>query len=273
MLDFDIEISRKDVRTLRLSVKRDGRVTLSVPRFVSEARVQAFLAEHEQWILTQRKRLMTLNDLRTLHYVTGEKHALWGTYYRLEVRTASVREYATLEPMSQNGSSPLESASREGRATIEPVPHGEKVLVVYAAAGASEADRRRILYRYYHEQLQPILRDMLSKWYALLGHADAHITLRYMRTEWGSCTAGKNRMTFNVDLARVPLECVEYVVVHELTHFDYQNHSHAFWLLLDERLCKHGLLLSLDAPGHVPDEQHAVRLRKRINTYVTACNS
>lgn len=218
-------------------------MTLSVPIYTPDYEVQAFLKANETWVLEHRASMLKRMEEKHLCYLSGERHAFFGTYYPLEVRPASVREYAAFE---------------------------EDKLVIYAQHDTSEAHRRQLLYQFYFTQLKPVFQGLMDKWTRLLGHADAHITFRLMRSEWGSCTAAKNHLTFNVDLARVPIECIEYVVVHELTHFDYQNHSHAFWCLLDERLCTHGLLLDKEHPSAVPAAQHAIRLRKQLNTFVLA---
>ena len=53
---------------------------------------------------------------------------------------------------------------------------------------------------------------------------------------WGSCGAKRRILLFNLELARVPKECIEYVVVHELTHLKVQNHSKVFEALMTQRL-------------------------------------
>ena len=49
-----------------------------------------------------------------------------------------------------------------------------------------------------------------------------------MKTKWGICTPSKNEITFNLNLIKTPLECIEYVVLHELSHFKHPNHSRNF---------------------------------------------
>ena len=54
------------------------------------------------------------------------------------------------------------------------------------------------------------------------------ISFRKNKTLWGSCS-GKNNLSFNIYLARTSIEFIEYVVVHELSHIKYKNHSKDFW--------------------------------------------
>ena len=62
------------------------------------------------------------------------------------------------------------------------------------------------------------------------------ISLRAMKTRWGSCTPGKGTIRFNLMLVDKPQECVEYVVVHELAHLVHPNHSKEFWKVVEEIL-------------------------------------
>ena len=62
------------------------------------------------------------------------------------------------------------------------------------------------------------------------------ISFRAMKTRWGSCTPGKGTIRFNLQLTDKPQECVEYVVVHELAHLVYANHSKDFWRVVEEIL-------------------------------------
>jgi len=60
--------------------------------------------------------------------------------------------------------------------------------------------------------------------------------MRAMKTLWGSCHIVRRRITYNTELARVPRELVEYVVVHELTHLKVASHGPKFYRLMDARL-------------------------------------
>ena len=62
------------------------------------------------------------------------------------------------------------------------------------------------------------------------------VSLRNMKTRWGSCTPGKGTIRFSLLLTDKPQECVEYVVVHELAHLVHCNHSKAFWAVVEEIL-------------------------------------
>lgn len=87
------------------------------------------------------------------------------------------------------------------------------------------------------DALRGRLEALLARWCALLGEAPPRrVTIRDMATRWGSCTPGRRTLRFSLRLAAAPDECVEYVVVHELTHFRVLNHGPEFQALMSGRL-------------------------------------
>ena len=64
------------------------------------------------------------------------------------------------------------------------------------------------------------------------------IRIRYMRTQWGSCTSQKN-ISLNSALIYLPDELIEYIIIHELCHLKFLNHSDQFWRLVAQNLPNH----------------------------------
>lgn len=105
----------------------------------------------------------------------------------------------------------------------------EKVLARVAPARAPVTDGERAA-------LVGLLAELEDAWTARLGEAEVTWKIRAMKSLWGSCHFRKRHITYNLELARVPRELVEYVVVHELTHLKAHNHGSEFYRLMDERL-------------------------------------
>ena len=211
-----IEVERKWIRSMRLTVKPpDGRVHLSMPIYCSMAEAERFLRERLEWIIKSREAVRARSEewrekRQEKRYESGETHYLFGRAYVLEVQYI------------RSGSSGVQ---------IE----GDR-LVMRCRAGSSRERREAILKEWYREQLTPVLDALIAQWLEKIGEGPVTWRIRDMRREWGSCTARKRSMLFNLKLARVPAECVEYVVVHELTHLAVQNHGPAFKKLMTERL-------------------------------------
>jgi|GEM_PF-3197155 len=89
-------------------------------------------------------------------------------------------------------------------------------MEITARPGADADRRRAILERWYRAQLKHDLAPLLSKWETAIGVKTASWGVRKMRTRWGSCNPKAKRLWFNLELAKKSLDCLEYVVVHEL---------------------------------------------------------
>jgi hypothetical protein len=104
------------------------------------------------------------------------------------------------------------------------------------------------------------LQPLVDAWYPVVaarGIERPQVSVRAMRTRFGSCSVGRGRITLNVMLLNVPRSCAEYVVLHELAHFLYPNHSRSFYDFI---------------AGYMPDWQERERLLKQIDREAAAVN-
>lgn len=101
-------------------------------------------------------------------------------------------------------------------------------------------------------ELKQKLEALIRKWEPIMKVKSNGFTIKKMKTRWGSCNVNNHHLNFNFALARVPDECLEYVVVHELTHLLEPSHNDRFWGLME-----------LYLPG-------SKELRKKLNRYDTA---
>ena len=78
--------------------------------------------------------------------------------------------------------------------------------------------------------------ERVFPYYEKRGIKYPQIKFRKMVSRWGSCHSGKGILTFNTNLMYAPVECIEYVVLHEFCHFLQANHSKLFYEEL-EKVC------------------------------------
>lgn len=86
------------------------------------------------------------------------------------------------------------------------------------------------------ESLRTLLTELNDKWSVRLGEKNVTWKIRRVKSLWGCCHWRDRYITYNAELAHAPRELVEYVVVHEFTHFDVHGHGPKFYALMDERL-------------------------------------
>ncbi|MDP0562228.1 MAG: SprT family zinc-dependent metalloprotease [Candidatus Endonucleobacter sp. (ex Gigantidas childressi)] len=89
--------------------------------------------------------------------------------------------------------------------------------------------------KFYKQEAINKITPLAEKWAKSMEVEPAHISFRYARKRWGSCSS-TNRISFNYQLAKLPLELIEYIVVHELAHITFHNHSKNFWKLVHNYL-------------------------------------
>lgn len=206
-----VAVVRKAIKNLHVGVyPPDGRVRVAAPLAVSDAAVRVAVIGKLGWIKRQRAAFERQPRESEREMVSGESHYFRGRRYRLEVVRAS------------------------GRAGVE--TRGHRTLVLHARPGWTAGNRERLLHRWYRERLREILPPLLEKWQAALGVVVREWGIKRMKTKWGSCNAKAGRIWVNLELAKKPPACLEYVLVHELAHLHVRKHGDRFLSLLDRHL-------------------------------------
>lgn len=150
---FHIELQRKYVRNIRLSVNRNGRINLAVPFSLKNNDIISFLDSKYDWM----------------------QKAIEKQRQREQSDSSQSLSMADIIIFTQN------------------------------------------------------VTKIMNKWQVAMDEYNVKVTIRHMTTRWGSCTPSRRTIRISTLLANKPLELVEYVIVHELAHLKYPNHSQNFW--------------------------------------------
>ena len=138
-----------------------------------------------------------------------------------------------------NGESPFYLGQRyrlrvhEHNSPARVVVRGVASLDLFVRPDTSPEQREAILLRWHRGQLKKLAPPLLEKWQSLLGVEVADWGIRKMKTKWGSCNPSARRVWFNLELAKKPESCLEYIVAHELIHLLERHHNERFTALLD----------------------------------------
>lgn len=194
---LEVHVTRKRMKNLRMRVDpRDASVQLSAPHHARVGEIEAFVAQHLDWVVEAQRRARLGVPERI---VSGGRARLWGQWCELVVTDGS-RARADV---------------RDGR------------IHICRPAGDDEA-ARRALTALHRRELLPVVEHFLDLHSPYVGRRPTGIRLASMRSRWGGCNHATGRMSFNVSLAEHPREDLEYVVVHELAHLLEPNHGPAF---------------------------------------------
>ena len=188
----------------------DARVHLSMPFYMTEADARSMILRKWNWILRSREKVLSRPRPQPLEYTSGERHFLFGQAYTLQ-----------LCPIT-SGANYIELSGDQ--------------LIMHCRPSATRESRQNQLREWYRDRLRETLERLVSQWTRQLGERDVTWRIQLMRSEWGSCNYRRRSLLFNLDLARVPMECIEYIVVHELSHLRVHNHGTAFQALMTDRL-------------------------------------
>ncbi len=202
-----IVIQRKNVKNINLRVRQDSSVVISAHNKVPYDFIEQFVNQKAPWIMQNIKRFDQNRHLyREEDYEDGDNIFYLGRPYRLKVQANAVHEDAFLL-------------------------RGELHLLI-----KNEDDRARkkeLLEEWYKKQAWVVFQDALERMLSLFSGSfkfgKPKLTVRTMKTRWGSCSWNRKRITLNTFLLRYPPECIDYVVLHELAHFIHQKHDHAFY--------------------------------------------
>lgn len=209
--DIDIEIERKPIKNMHLAVyPPDARVHISMPDYLADDDARSFVLQKIDWLRASIGEVLTQPRQSERCYVSGESHYLFGRRYQLIV-----------------------DESPRGHGSIELKGNRMHMSV---APGTSVEAKAEMMRGWYRAHLKKELAPKLEFWAERLGVAGFDWQVKRMKTEWGSCVMSKRLLIFSLQLARVPLECIEFVIVHELTHLAVPNHGPAFEALMTRRL-------------------------------------
>jgi predicted metal-dependent hydrolase len=93
---------------------------------------------------------------------------------------------------------------------------------------------KKSLDKYINKNIKLIYEDRLNYWYNLFEEKIPvpNLKIRKMTSRWGVCNIKNHNVTLNYNLSKYEICCLDYVIVHELSHFIHPNHSSDFWLLV-----------------------------------------
>ena len=204
-------IVRKAIKNLHLAVyPPHGRVRVAVPLAVTDEAVRLAVIGKLGWIKRKRARFEAQPRQSAREMVRGESHYFLGTRYRLRV-------------IQQNGASRVALRNRSA-------------MELYVQPGTSAEQRERVLHRWYRQQLKKLIPPLLEKWQSVLGVQAAGWGIKKMKTKWGTCNVEARRIWLNLELVKKPVQCLEYIVVHELVHLIERHHNDRFVSIMDKHL-------------------------------------
>lgn len=206
---IEIEISKKtNLKNMYIRITPpEGDVKVSVPISCSDEEINHFILENMPRISKSREKFKNQPRQSKREYVSGEAHYLWGKPYRLEV---------------------IYGSKKSG---VEKAPNK---IILKVPEGADTTKREAILTEWYRGEIKRVLDIVSKKCETNTGLRANEYRVKNMKTRWGTCNIDKKRIWINLQLVKKPMECLEYVLTHELVHLVEKNHTNRFHALVAE---------------------------------------
>ena len=203
---IQFELKRKNVRNINLNLKPDMTIMVSANERVPIEVIQDFVKSKAAWIVKNTSYFDNAKPEggKEKEYVSGETFKYLGRQIRLKV---------------------TEDA-------YDDIRYSRGFLQLTVKDKASVTRKEALVQQWFRERAKKIFREVLDKTFPIVekhGVKKPVINIRSMKARWGSCVKDKSIIILNSELIKAPKYCIEYVVLHELVHFIYSNHSADFF--------------------------------------------
>lgn len=208
--EITAEVVQKDIKNIHLSVyPPNGRVKIAAPLRMDVETIRIFAISKLGWIKRQQTKLRNQEREAPREYISRESHYYLGVRYLLKV------------------------VERDSKPSVA-IKHDNLILQVKPDTNAEQ--RQILLQEWYRAQLKALVPHYIAKWEKIMGVQVSEFGIKKMKTKWGTCNTAAKRIWINLELAKKPLECLEYIVVHEMVHLLERSHNARFIAYMNQFL-------------------------------------
>ncbi len=209
--NITIDVVRKDIKNIHLAVyPPTGRVRIAAPLSVNEDAIRLFAISKLGWIKRNRRKFNGQERIPPREYKQREGHYFLGKRYLLNVIEVDAKPKVEIK--------------------------GKRRIDLYVRPNSSTQKKHEVLTEWYRSQLKKQIPPIIEKWQKKLNLKVNNWQVKLMKTKWGSCNIEKKRIWINLELAKKPERCLEYIIVHEMIHLKERLHNERFLYYIDEYL-------------------------------------
>jgi predicted metal-dependent hydrolase len=203
-----VDVVFKEIKNVHLSVHPPtGRIRIAAPTRMKLDTIRVYAISKLDWIRKEQAKLLAQERETEREYIDRESHYLWGRRFLLRINEVDAPPSVTLL-------------------------HSEILLSV--RPGSSPEKRAAVLSAWYRQAVRDAVKPMIPKWEKVMGVKVNRLFVQRMKTRWGSCNHAKGNIRLNTELAKKPKICLEYILVHEMTHLLEASHNERFRGLMDQ---------------------------------------
>ena len=197
-----VDVVQKEIKNIHLSVYPPlGKVRIAAPVRMDLETIRMFAISKLKWIKIQQEKFRKQKREAQREFITSESHYFLGKRYLLKVVEIEA-------------------------APVVCIKHNKLILQV--RKGTSPEQKYIILQEWYRQQLKELVPKYIAIWKQKIKVEVAEFGIKKMKTKWGTCNREAKRIWLNLELAKKPMECIEYIIVHEMVHLLERNHNEHF---------------------------------------------
>lgn len=206
---IEFEIKRSLRKTLGISVLPNGMVEVTAPQDANLDKIKEIIIKKGSWLLEQQ-RLAGFNPVPQPNksLVSGESFYLLGRHYRLKIFESNYDAVDILD---------------------------DKIILNCTFPEDTEF-KRSLLMKWYFKKAHDILTERFKYQAQILNQDSVDVSIKKLTKRWGEYHPSKNLVVLNAELVVAPIECIDYVIIHELSHAIISNHNSEFYSIMSNRL-------------------------------------
>jgi hypothetical protein len=191
--ELTIDVVRKSIKNMHLSVYPPaGRVRIAVPLDIDDDAVRLYIISKLSWIKRNQRKFENQDRQSPRAFLERESHYFQGQRYLLRITEHEAPPKVELKTKTY--------------------------IDLYVRPGSTIEQRTIILNEWYRKQLKNQIPEIIAKWEKIIGVTVSDWGIKQMKTKWGTCNIEEKRIWINLELAKKPAICLEYIVVHEMIH-------------------------------------------------------
>lgn len=201
--NIKIDVIHKDIKNVHLAVyPPNGRVRIAAPYSISNDALKLFAVSKLGWIRRRQRSFLAQARQTPREYKNRESHYYFGKRYLINV----IEHIAPPQIVIRN----------------------KTYIDIYIRKGSNVEQIKSVMNEWYRQQLKNIVPQYIKKWEKIIGVSVGSFGIKQMKTKWGSCNIEAKRIWINLELAKKPIRCLEYIIVHEMIHLLERHHNERF---------------------------------------------
>lgn len=205
-----IDVVLKDIKNVHLSVyPPSGKVRIAAPLRMNLDTIRIYAISKLGWIKKQQQKFQDQVREAPREYLYKEGHYFLGKRYLMKIVERDTPPFVIIKHTN---------------------------IELHIRPNTDTQKRQSVMDEWYRQQLKELAPPIIKKWEKLMGVSINELAVRKMKTKWGTCNREARRIWLNLELAKKPIHCIEYIIVHELAHLLERTHNAKFVAYMDNYL-------------------------------------